>query len=281
MQTPSRRSSQAGFTLIELSIVLVIIGLIAGGVLVGQDLIRAAEIRSQIDQLDAYDAAVNTFRGKYNGLPGDLSTAANFGLANTNLLATARGRGNGNGLIESAGTTGLVGYMGENVIALTHLNQANLTKEGMLTVDYTAAITGIADTNMPPAKLGKGNRIYFTALNGLHFYFIAGFNGNTTATTAVFSAAPTDNMTPNEAFQIDTKLDDGIPNTGIVRPLTFAAAATVAGVAAAGEAGATDAGAATPAAGDCWDTDAPVRYATDTATTRDIVGCQLRIRASF
>jgi prepilin-type N-terminal cleavage/methylation domain-containing protein len=278
MKNTSHSPNQAGFTLIELSIVLVIIGLIAGGVLVGQDLIRAAEIRSVVDQIEGYDAAVNTFRGKYNGLPGDLTTAANFGLANTNALATTRGRGNGNGLIESVGSTGIVGYMGEPAVALNHLGQANLIKEGITNADYTAIVT-VADATMPAAKLGKGNRMYFTAFQGLHYYLIAGFSGATVTVTSAWAAAPVDAMTPNEAFQIDTKIDDGVPSTGTVRPVLLATAATT--LAAAGEAGATDAGQATPAAGDCWDSDAPTRYATDTAITRDIVGCQLRIRASF
>jgi prepilin-type N-terminal cleavage/methylation domain-containing protein len=50
--------SATGFTLIEMSIVLVIIGLIVGGVLVGQDLIRAAYIRAQITQIEKFNTAV-------------------------------------------------------------------------------------------------------------------------------------------------------------------------------------------------------------------------------
>ena len=51
-----------GFTLIEMSIVLVIIGLIIGGVLLGRDLISAAAVRAQIAQIEKYNAAVNTLR---------------------------------------------------------------------------------------------------------------------------------------------------------------------------------------------------------------------------
>ena len=72
---------QKAFTLIELSIVLVIIGLIVGGVLVGQDLIKAAEIRAQVSQLEKFNTAVNTFHVKYNDIPGDIRRAAIFGMA--------------------------------------------------------------------------------------------------------------------------------------------------------------------------------------------------------
>lgn len=82
-----------------MSIVLVIIGLIVGGVLVGQDLIRAAGVRATISQIEKYNTAVNTFRGKYGALPGDLnaSVATQFGFAARGPFA---GEGDGNGVIE-------------------------------------------------------------------------------------------------------------------------------------------------------------------------------------
>jgi prepilin-type N-terminal cleavage/methylation domain-containing protein len=76
-------SGRRGFTLIELSIVLVIIGLLVGGVLVGQDLIRSAAVRATVRQIEKYNQSVNAFRGKYNAIPGDMNaaTAANFGFS--------------------------------------------------------------------------------------------------------------------------------------------------------------------------------------------------------
>src|ERR1700712_2724582 len=91
-----------GFTLIELSIVLVIIGLIVGGVLVGQDLVRAAAVRAQISQIEKYNTAVNTFYGKYGYLPGDIKDpdATRFGFASRNPNGGQPGNADGNGLIQ-------------------------------------------------------------------------------------------------------------------------------------------------------------------------------------
>lgn len=82
-----------GFTLIELSIVLVIIGLIVGGVLVGRDLINAASVRKQITQLQEYTTAAGAFKVKYNCIPGDCINATSFGISGTN--------GNGNAYTNS------------------------------------------------------------------------------------------------------------------------------------------------------------------------------------
>jgi prepilin-type N-terminal cleavage/methylation domain-containing protein len=71
-----------GFTLIEISIVMVIIGLIIGSILVGRDLIRAAEIRSVASDKEKIVTAVNTFRNKYNCMPGACPNATDFFGAN-------------------------------------------------------------------------------------------------------------------------------------------------------------------------------------------------------
>src|SRR5579872_3532957 len=95
---------QSGFTLIEISIVLIVIGLLVGGILTGLDLINTAAQSAQIAQIQKYQTAVNLFQIKYNGyLPGDIPNpyASNFGFQSR---GTAAGEGDGNGLIE--GLTG-------------------------------------------------------------------------------------------------------------------------------------------------------------------------------
>ena len=77
------------FTLIELSIVLVIIGLLVGGVLVGQDLIQAGKIRAAVSEIQEINTAVNTYRLKYNAIPGDHNDAFAF-FAQHLVVATVR-----------------------------------------------------------------------------------------------------------------------------------------------------------------------------------------------
>lgn len=71
-------ASGQGFTLIEISIVLIIIGLIVGGVLTGQALIRGANLRKTVTELQQYATAVRTFKVKYDCLPGDCARATQY-----------------------------------------------------------------------------------------------------------------------------------------------------------------------------------------------------------
>jgi prepilin-type N-terminal cleavage/methylation domain-containing protein len=171
-----QKAHKQGFTLIELSIVLVIIGLIIGGILVGQDLIRAAGVRATISQIEQYNTAANTFRVKYDYLPGDIPdpAASNFGLA---ARGTHTGEGDGNGVITGnlTGTSSTVcpycEGAGETVMFWRDLSVVGLV-DGAFNVATSNSVPGYTITDsssvstrwvsayIPQARLGGGNYIY-------------------------------------------------------------------------------------------------------------------------
>jgi prepilin-type N-terminal cleavage/methylation domain-containing protein len=266
-----KQGKTKGFTLIELSIVLVIIGLIVGGVLVGQDLIKAAELRATVGQKEKFDTAVNTFRGKYNGIPGDL-LGTTFGLASTNATGGDK-LADGDGIIESGSCSDAHGYGGENANFWVQLTQAGMIDGAISTaVSYTAvaAITAFTDAMLPQSRLGRGSRWMVTSTSGLNFYMLSS-PSSTTVTTCAMTG--TDVITPLNAYGIDSKIDDGLAATGQVISID---ATTYAPTAAAGGSSAPD----SSGTDDCYDSDTGV-YAMTTATLGNQGACSLRIRTSF
>jgi prepilin-type N-terminal cleavage/methylation domain-containing protein len=235
--TKRHRLTRGGFTLIELSIVLVIIGLLVGAVLVGQSLISAAALRAQITQIEKYNTAVNTFRVKYDGLPGDLPNpyASSFGFV---ARGTQPGQGDGNGVIEGGvvlnGFGTHCGYSegaGETATFWEDLSTAKLIEGNFNTATSNTAASNITATStpslsayVPEAKLGGGNYVYVwsggysangtdcTAGDGHNYFGVS--NIGKMNSDAFYSTALT--MTVSQAFAIDKKMDDGLPQSGNV-----------------------------------------------------------------
>jgi len=215
-----------GFTLIEMSIVLVIIGLIVGGVLVGQDLVRAAEVRAQITQIEKYNQAVNTFRGKYGYLPGDMipTAATQFGFSvGAGFDGVSVGHRNGDGLIDDWPYPFQLGQgKCENAAFWQDLSFVNLIDGAFPNSGIPAAncnggtaltLSGsLIGAYFPPAKIGRGNYVYAYEVNSINYYGVAAI------TSTVNSAIMTSNATipVMQAYNMDAKIDDGIPNAGKV-----------------------------------------------------------------
>jgi prepilin-type N-terminal cleavage/methylation domain-containing protein len=103
----------AAFTLIEFSVVLVIIGLIVGGILVGRDLIATAEVKQIITDVEKFKTATYTFRDKYSCLPGDCANATTFfGISSTGCQTAATHSGH----VTATGGTGTCNGEGHNII---------------------------------------------------------------------------------------------------------------------------------------------------------------------
>src|SRR5665213_2683122 len=212
---------RAGFTLVELSIVLVIIGLIIGGVLVGRDLIAAAAIRSQISQIEKYQTAVNTFRSKYGYLPGDIpsSIVSQFGFTVVPTRAGTQARGDGNGILEGYGYTGSTvsccNSNGENAWFWADLANNSGLIDGSFTTDRDAAYSSnpAPSAVLPAAKIGANNYLSVGSFNNINYFSIS-------APVAVsVNGYLYDNGNPPgikvvQSYNIDSKIDDGMPQSG-------------------------------------------------------------------
>lgn len=217
-----------GFSLVELSIVLVILGLLTGGILAGQSLIRASEMRALTSQITRYQTAVYTFRDKYQGMPGDLTTAERFwgtdpdGCPTHALWQTTKTQtcnGNGSGTINT------------NPEKFRFWQQ--LAAAGLIEGSYSG-VTGPDNAgscnaqdhepgyNVPAGKAGNtafgvhspNNGNYITP--GLTTYWFEGDYTNSLVLGGTYTACEPINIafTPEETWNVDMKLDDGKPGMG-------------------------------------------------------------------
>lgn len=138
---------KSGFTLIEMSFVLVIIGLIVGAILTGQDLIRAFQIRKIGTELNQITTTVRTFKIKYDCLPGDCTNATNFFGTGSSCPdtpgATGTCNGDGDGLIDAWRNIANV----EDYYAFQQLALA-----GMILGNFPGAAGGIHQGNVLPGN---------------------------------------------------------------------------------------------------------------------------------
>lgn len=216
-----------GFSLVELSIVLVILGLLVGGVLSGQSLIRAAELRAVSSEYSRYVTAVQSFRDKYFALPGDMNNATAFwgytgGAGCTNSSGTAATTpgtcdGDANGVIAFAASAS---QSGEFTQLWRQLSLAGLI-EG--TYSGLAGSGGVQHcvigTACPRSRLNNAGWGVWGAgdyIGNAAFYAINYGNAFTAGASSSTNIPVTSVFKPEEAWNIDTKFDDGRPTYGKV-----------------------------------------------------------------
>jgi prepilin-type N-terminal cleavage/methylation domain-containing protein len=181
-----------GFTLIEMAIVLVIIGIILGAVLKGGDLIDNAKEKKFKSEISTLVTSYYNYYDKYGRIPGDDNTAAARWAA-----APAATSGNNNGLINTAGE------IAAQTGALDHLRRAGFINDqptNTATAFTSLVYNGVTinfDSALSVAQFGKGS----------NYLSIAG-------------------MSDDDMGAYDTKYDDGVSSTGDVQSAVPAAYAT-------------------------------------------------------
>jgi prepilin-type N-terminal cleavage/methylation domain-containing protein len=186
-----------GFTLVEIAIVLVIIGLLLGGILKGQEMITQAKIKNVIADFSGVSAAYHGYVDRYKKIPGDDPCAGGTVVAGT--CGTTTGR-----------WTGATAGNGNGVVAGKY-NSATATDESRLWWDHlrrSGFVSGVGDQQPFNALSGQIGVQTGDSAGGAA---LGGFAG-----IIICSA----NLPDKVAIATDTQMDDGVPNAGTVRGLT-------------------------------------------------------------
>lgn len=178
------RRHQSGFTLIEIAIVLVIIGLLLGGILKGQELINSARVKNLATDFRNIPLFIYAYQDKYRSIPGDdAAVVAHVG----GTLATVGTPGNG--IIEGA------------------WNSSTNTNESFLFWQHIR----LADLAPGPTAIGAGDYLPLNAVGGrVGIQGTAPFTSMNRGTYFICSAG----ISGRFAKQLDTQLDDGDTDAG-------------------------------------------------------------------
>lgn len=187
----SRRQAQSGFTLVEIAIVLVIIGLLLGGVLKGQELIENGRVKNAASDMNGIVAAYNSYLDRYRKLPGDdgpVATLTGRGTSWAGMLA-----GNSSGIVDATSAQAFAGT-GEAGLFFRHLRASGF-------ITGNPADVGV---NALPVN-AWGGRVGVVATTVVQ------------ARTAARLLVCMGNVPGKAAAALDVQLDDGRPGLGTFR----------------------------------------------------------------
>jgi prepilin-type N-terminal cleavage/methylation domain-containing protein len=183
---------QSGFTLIEIAIVLVIIGLLLGGVLKGQELITTARVHALNNTADGITAAWFSFQDRYRSFPGDYLNAQS-----TVILPGAPAGGNGNGLVNTDLERGLV---------WVHLEAAGYLTGGYIDDTFTIPANeyGCSPLNCPDNGFGSGMVLSYGIMNQ-------------SGAVAAHELITGRGIPVQVVAELDRKIDDGLATSGVMQ----------------------------------------------------------------
>ncbi|MFC5302380.1 prepilin-type N-terminal cleavage/methylation domain-containing protein [Azospira restricta] len=186
------KTDASGFTLVEIAIVLVIIGLLLGGVLKGQELVNSAKVKNHVGDFKAVPLFIYGYQDKYKALPGDDRAAATHVGAGATLVPTAATLGNGR-------IDGNFNSEAKSDESLAFWQQVRLANLAAGATDFSdAAIAASVPRNADGGRIGVQSAVPIAGMAGTYFVCSDGIPGRI-------------------AKQIDTTMDDGNTATGSVR----------------------------------------------------------------
>ncbi len=185
---------QKGFTLIEIAIVLLIIGLLLGGILKGQSMINSARVRAMANDLTGIEAAWISFQDRYRSLPGDYSRASTH-------IAQNAADGDANARVDSVAEAGAVWQ--------------HLASAGFISGNYDGApVPALTDSSCVEATCPS---------NPYNGFYKIGNSSNALGQATVSHELTTGGNIPVEVmYELDLKIDDGVPGTGRLRAFNVA-----------------------------------------------------------
>lgn len=185
---------QRGFTLIEIAIVLLIIGLLLGGIMKGQSMINSARVRSIANDLTGIEAAWISFQDRYRSLPGDFSRASTH-------LAQGAVDGDANARVDSGAESGAVWQ---------HLASAGFISGNFDGAPVAALTDSVCVETTCPSNPYNG------------FYKIGNSSNALGQTNATHELTTGGNIPVAVMYELDLKIDDGAPNSGRLRAFDVA-----------------------------------------------------------
>jgi prepilin-type N-terminal cleavage/methylation domain-containing protein len=225
----TRNYFKYGFSLTELSIVLLVIGLIVGGTSASVEIYNNAKIRQTISQLKEYKTAISGFQDKYGYKPGDLP--------NTATLTGVSDYGDGNGYVAGRTAWGsgfCCNYLPEPRYVFNHLSAGGFVEGSYQTTAISGTISDPSGFGVTTLKIKEYVNVPGSAYTGgVYDYFIMSAiatSGSTINDVILSQPLPEGEaiilgaigpfyntegiLTPNQAYLIDSKMDDGLATSG-------------------------------------------------------------------
>ncbi len=199
------------FTLIEMAIVIVIIGLILGGVIAARTIINTTQIIAIANEVDQYRSAIEIFKDKYKSKPGDMSDAYDYFGTDCGTDSTSTSSGcNGN-------DDGLLGFSnGERLKAWKHLRLANLIEGNYTGVAINGTRYGQIDVNVPGSVITNVGYMFDYSIPSPERNFLVQKDYLLLGADDTTGKLENPSVNPVFAKAVDEKIDDGFAYTGLV-----------------------------------------------------------------